>query len=349
MNQTLMLKDLLSMKMVKEHIQILLRLLATQFENEREDKHSNIRILLHNQAIKNIFQNRTFSLRAQLQKMKILSPTTLPVAELEMEKLQDKLLKHAETTIQPVTLTLPVKQQNTSCNSILTPAQKEEVFIGKCGECSAQHKHPKCDQCKTPRSKSGECSCCHYIKKKEEPYQGYCGNCFTTHEFPNCIQCQQYRVKPGRCTRCGSLGPDTTEWIHTCLSQDDQYDKLMEPILEARKKEIEEQSKMYTTYRKCPLCPGYFHSAKACIFRRHIENFNTLYDRILQSMEEDEEEISGKMVLPGSDEESDTEDEDDDDVADSDEEDGRRRGYLIMIHHGQSSDEESSDEEEEGA
>ena len=42
-----------------------MRLLATQFENERQDKDfdSNIRILLHAQAIKNISQNRTFNLR----------------------------------------------------------------------------------------------------------------------------------------------------------------------------------------------------------------------------------------------------------------------------------------------
>ena len=181
------------------------------------------------------------------------------------------------------------------------------------------------------------------VKKKEEPFEGYCGNCFKSHEFPNCIQCQQYRVKPGRCTRCGSLGPDTTEWIFTCLSQDDQYLQLLEPILEARKKEIGERSKDFTTYRKCPLCPGYFHSAKACIFRRNIQHFSTLHDRMQQSMEEDEE-ISGKMVFLESEDESDTEDEDE---GSSDEEDGPKRSYLMIIHHGKPADEENSSDEGE--
>ena len=64
--------------------------------------------------------------------------TALPVTEMEMDKLQDKLLEQAEKTIQPVTLTLPVKQEDTCWNNILTPAQKEqEVFIGKCGECDS--------------------------------------------------------------------------------------------------------------------------------------------------------------------------------------------------------------------
>ena len=119
--QILMLKDLLLMKVVKEHILILLRLLATQFKNERKDKDfdSNIRILQQAQAIKNIFQNRTFDLKAHLQKlMKNQDPSysttgPLPVTEIEMRKLEDKLLQHAELTKQLVTLQLPVKSQET--------------------------------------------------------------------------------------------------------------------------------------------------------------------------------------------------------------------------------------------
>ena len=300
------------MKMVKEHIQILLRLLATQFENERKDKDfdkdfdSNIRILLHAQAIKNIQQNRTFNIRAHLQRvMKIQDPNStaadiLPVTEMDMRKLEGKLLEYAELTKQPVTLTLPVRSEETCWNSLLTTDQKEqEIFIGKCGECKTQHEYPKCDKCRTPRRHSGQCKSCHYTKPEEEPYQGYCGNCFKIHEFPNCVQCQQYRIKPGRCTNCGAVGPDNTEWIYTCLSQDDQYEELMEPILEARKIKIEEQSKRFTTYKNCPLCKGYFHSAKACIFRRHVGHVNEMQKNIQQLAEQFEDlDISGSMVLP---------------------------------------------------
>ena len=90
------------MKVVKEHIQILLRLLATQFENERKDKDfdSNIRLLQQAQAIRAIFQKRTFDLKGHLQKlMKNQNPDypvqePLPVTEVEMRQLEDKLLQY---------------------------------------------------------------------------------------------------------------------------------------------------------------------------------------------------------------------------------------------------------------
>ena len=157
--------------MVQEHIQILLRLLATQFENERKDKDfdSNIRIIQHAHAIKDIFQKRALMMNNQ--------DTTLPVAESEMWELEDKLLQYADDTRQAVTLTLPIKPRETCWISNLTQEEREkEVFVGKCGECQVQHEHPRCDQCKKPRQKSRPCSECNYIKKKEDPYQGYCGN-----------------------------------------------------------------------------------------------------------------------------------------------------------------------------
>ena len=231
--------------------------------------------------------------------MKTLNPAaaTLPVTEVDMMKLEDKLLEYAETTKQPVTLTLPVNSKETCWNSLLTPDQKKkEVFIGQCGECQALHEHPKCEKCKEPRRQSGQCSSCSYITPEEKLYKGYCGNCFQIHEFPNCIQCQHYRIKPGRCTNCGAVGPDEWEPFPTCMYQ---YDDYMQPILIARKEKIAEQSKKFTTYRNCPLCPGYFHSAKACIFRKHVKHVNELQQNLEQLAEQFEHlDISGQMILP---------------------------------------------------
>ena len=73
----------------------------------------------------------------------------------------------------------------------------------------------------------------------------------------------------------------------------------MEPILEARKIKIEEQSKRFTTYKNCPPCKGYFHSAKACIFRRHVGHVNEMQRNIQQLAEQfGDLDISGSMVLP---------------------------------------------------
>ena len=288
--------------MVKDHIQIVMRLLGTQFQNERQEKDfdSNIRILLHAQAIKNISHNRTFNLRTHLQTlmMRTQNPAaaTLSVTEVDMMKLEDELLKYAELTKQPVTLTLPVKSKDTCWNSLLTPDQKkQEIFIGKCGGCEALHEHPKCEKCKNPRTQPGQCSGCQYTTPKEEVYQGYCGNCFQIHEFPNCVQCLHYRMKPGRCTNCGAAGPDDWEPLLTCMYQ---YNNTMQPILTARKKKVAEQSKKFTTYRTCPLCPGYFHSAKASLFRKHVRHVNELQKNIDQLADEfGHLNISGQMIL----------------------------------------------------
>ena len=235
--------------------------------------------------------------------------------------------------------------QETCWNNTLTQDQKdEEVFIGKCGECQVQHEYPKCDQCKQPRQKSGPCSECNHSKKKEEPYQGYCGNCFQIHEYPTCVQCQHYRLKPGRCTNCGVIGPDCTEWIYTCLNRDDQYEELMRPVLEARKIKIAENTKKFTTYKNCPLCKGYFHSAKACIFRTHVEHFNILQKKMEQFSDE---VTTGRLVVgtPNLDSDSDSEDEVYDDIPDDDDEseNGAEGTYMMIIHHGDSSEEEEDD------
>ena len=326
-------------KKIQEHIQILLRLLATQFENERKDKDfdSNIRIIQHAHAIKDIFQKRALMMNTQ--------DTTLPVAESEMWELEDKLLQYADDTRQAVTLTLPIRPKETCWISNLTQEEREkEVFVGKCGECQVQHEHPRCDQCKKPRQKSGPCSECNHIKKKEDPYQGYCGNCFQIHELPNCVQCQHYRIKPGRCTNCGAVGPDNTEWIYTCLGQDEEFKEIMMPILEARKLKVAEQNKKFTTYKNCPLCRGYFHSAKACIFRTHVKHFNLLQKQMNQYS--DEINTTVKMVIPTTD--SDTDSEEEEEVQYSDESEEEDCGtYMMIIHHGDSSEEESMEEDED--
>ena len=270
--------------------------------------------------------------------------TTLPVAESEMWELEDKLLQYADDTRQAVTLTLPIRPKETCWISNLTQEEREkEVFVGKCGGCQVQHEHPRCDQCKKPRQKSGPCSECNYIKKKEDPYQGYCGNCFQIHELPNCVQCQHYRIKPGRCTNCGAVGPDNTEWIYTCLGQDEEFKEIMMPILEARKIKVTEQNKKFTTYKNCPLCRGYFHSAKACIFRTHVKHFNLLQKKMDQYSEE--VNTTTRMIIPATD--SDTESEEEEVESSEESEDEDHGTYMMIVHHGNSSEEENMDEDEE--
>ena len=314
-------------KTVQEHIQILLRLLATQFENERKDKDfdSNVRTIQHAHAIKEIIQKRASDMS--------IEDTTLPVAESDMWELEDQLLQYADVTRQAVTLTLPIKPKETCWISSLTQEEREkEVFVGKCGECQVQHEHPRCDQCKKPRQKSGPCSECNYIKKKEDPYQGYCGNCFQIHELPNCVQCQHYRIKPGRCTNCGAVGPDNTEWIYTCLGQDEEFKEIMMPILEARKIKVAEQNKKFTTYKNCPLCKGYFHSAKACIFRTHVKHFSIL--RREMEFYSDEVNSTTKMYIFDSDSDSQEEDEEEECDNSEDEESEVDESYMIVTHLG---------------
>ena len=178
-------------------------------------------------------------------------------------------------------LSLPVRASSTCWNNILTKEEKNKlIFIGKCGECKAVHEYPKCDKCRTTRMQTGRCQSCEYIKPVEEPYSSYCGNCFQNHELPNCVECQHYRMKPGRCTNCGAIGPDDIQWDESCLDEDSNYERLMQPIMKKRQVDIKMNSKKFRTYDKCPLCSGYFHSAKACIFRKHALNFKDMKEQI---------------------------------------------------------------------
>ena len=266
--------------------------------------------------------------------------TALPVTEEEMKALEDMMIQQVNENIQSVTLNLPIRSKETCWYSLLTQDQKEEeVFVGKCGECQVVHEYPRCQQCRKPRQKSGPCSGCNYTKQQEDPYKGYCGNCFQMHEFPNCVQCQHYRIKPGRCTNCGVVGPDNTEWVYTCLGQDEEYERLMTPVLEARKKKIAEETKNFTTYKNCPLCRGFFHSAKACIFRTHFKCFNILKARMDLFADEN---TTTKMVIPESDsEESDDSEDEEDGDCDSEVDES----YMLVTRPAQNSDEEDMDED----
>ena len=117
----------------------------------------------------------------------------------------------------------------------------------------------------------------------------------------------------------------------------------MMPILEARKIKVAEQTKQFTTYKNCPLCRGYFHSAKACIFRTHVEHFNLLQKKMDQYS--DEINTTTRMVIPTTDSDTDSEEEE---VQYSDESEEEDCGtYMMIVHHGDSSDEESMDEDED--
>ena len=208
----------------------------------------------------------------------------LPISAQEMRRLEYDLLKNmVSTRNNPLVFSLPVKPQDTCWNFTLPQDLKDlEIFIGRCGKCNCYHEYPRCDQCKAVRRQAGKCLTCNYIKEEEDFYNGYCGNCFQRHELPNCVECQHYRIKPGRCTTCGAVGPDDTEWIGTCLSEDDEYEKLMEPHLAARRSTVRIHSQKFRTYNKCPLCTGHFHSAKACVFRNHAKNLEKMKEGIQQ-------------------------------------------------------------------
>ena len=125
------------------------------------------------------------------------------------------------------------------------------------------------------------CQSCRYIKK-EDYYSSYCGNCFQEHELPNCVKCQHFRLKAGRCTNCGALGQDDIQWIDSCLDTDNNYMGLLNKTFEKRMADQKMNNKKFRTYNNCPLCKGYFHSAKACIFGKHALHFKEMEQQIKQ-------------------------------------------------------------------
>ena len=277
---------------VDNHIQTLFRILAIQYEDEKEERDFDaaIRIILHVKAIQTILQDKVFNLCDKFQQLMREQSTQqkkeenpLPVSKQERMELIEELLDYTYNTIsdEPLILSLPVRATSTCWNNILTKEEKKKlIFIGKCGECKVVHEYPKCNRCRATRKKPGRCQSCAYIKPVEEPYSSYCGNCFQNHELPNCVECQHYRLKSGRCTNCGAIGPDDIQWDESCLDEDSNYEELMQPIVKKRQMDIRMNSKKFKTYDKCPLCSGYFHSAKACIFRKHALNFQNMKEQI---------------------------------------------------------------------
>ena len=218
-----------------------------------------------------------------------------------MMELIESLLEYTHNYIsdEPLVFSLPVRASSTCWNNILTQEEKDKlIFTGRCGECKAVHEYPKCDKCRTTRMQSGNYQSCCYIKPEEEYYNSYCGNCFQMHEFPNCVECQHYRLKPGRCANCGALGPDDIQWEDSCLDEDQDYERLMQPILEKRDLDIKMNSKKFKTYDNCPLCRGYFHSAKACIFRKHALHFNDIKKQIQQNVKDACHTRHTELLLP---------------------------------------------------
>ena len=208
--QVTLLQAHLQKKEVKKHLEVILRILSIQFEDHRKDKDfdTGIRIIIHTNAIQDIFESRQFKDRVtqiifnQLITSEEDNPTTddLPVTEEERMDLLNKLLEDLPISEEPIVFSLPVKPESTCWKSVLSQQEKEQLlFIAKCGRCDCHHEYPRCEECDTIRMKAGRCQSCNYNKEEEDFYSSTCGNCFQIHELPNCVECQHYRLKPGRC------------------------------------------------------------------------------------------------------------------------------------------------------
>ena len=269
-----------------------LRILSIQFEDQRKDKDfdTGIRIIIHTNAIQDIFVSKQFKDRVtqlifnQLITSEEDNPTTddLPVTEEERIDLLNKLLEDLPISDEPIVFSLPVKPESTCWNSVLSQQEKEQLlFMAKCGRCDCHHEYPRCEGCDTIRMKAGRCQSCNYNKEEEDFYSSTCGNCFQIHELPNCVECQHYRLKPGRCTNCGTIGPEDINWKDSCLEEKD-YEDIMKPIMEQRDEVQQKNSKLYKFYDICPLCRSFYHTAKACVFRKHALYFMEAKEQIQQ-------------------------------------------------------------------
>ena len=328
--QVTLLQAHLQKQEVRQHLEVILRILSIQFEDQRKDKDfdTGIRIIIHTNAIQDIFVSKQFKDRVtqlifnQLTTSEEDNPTTddLPVTEEERMDLLNKLLEDLPLSDEPIVFSLPVKPESTCWNSVLSQQEKEQLlFIAKCGRCDCHHEYPRCEECDTIRMRAGRCQSCNYNKEEEDLYSSTCGNCFQIHELPNCVECQHYRLKPGRCTNCGTIGPEDINWKDSCLEEKD-YEDIMKPIMEQRDEVQQKNSKLYKFYYVCPLCRSFYHTAKACVFRKHAlyfmeakEQIQQLTTRITNSQQ------AGGLLFPTTtfihskpkDEDSDTDEEED--------------------------------------
>ena len=107
---------------------------------------------------------------------------------------------------------------------------------------------------------------------------------------------KHYRQKPGRCTNCRTIRPDDINWKNSCLEEED-YEEVMEPIRKKIHEDQEKNSKLYKFYDVCPLCKGFYHTAKACMLRKHTLYFKEAKDQIQQltSRMADSQQASGLL------------------------------------------------------
>ena len=125
---------------VDNHIQILFKILAIQYEDGKEenDFDTGIRIILHVKAIQTILQEKAFNFYDRLQQLMRNPLSTrqeeenlLPVSKQERMELIDNLLDSTYNTIsdEPLVFSLPVRTSSTCWNNILTKEEKDKLIF----------------------------------------------------------------------------------------------------------------------------------------------------------------------------------------------------------------------------
>ena len=121
--QVTLLRAHLQKKEVRQHLEVILRILSIQFDDQKKDKDfdTGIRIIIHTNAIQDIFESRQFKDKVtqiifnQLTTSEEDNPTTddLPVTGEERIDLLNKLLEDLLISEEPIVFSLPVKPEST--------------------------------------------------------------------------------------------------------------------------------------------------------------------------------------------------------------------------------------------
>ena len=83
------------------------------------------------------------------------------------------------------------------------------------------------------------------------------------------------------------------------LDTDNNYMRLLNKTFKKRMADQKRNNKKFRTYNNCPLCKGYFHSAEACIFRKHALYFKEIKQQIKQlTLSIKDETKSAELLLP---------------------------------------------------
>ena len=119
---------------MKQHLEVILRILSIQFEDQRKDKDFDrgIRIIIHTNAIQDIFDSKQFNDRVtqlifnQLTTSEKDNPTTddIPITEEERIDLLNKLLEDLPLSDEPIVFSLPVKPESTCWKSVLSQQER---------------------------------------------------------------------------------------------------------------------------------------------------------------------------------------------------------------------------------